>query len=72
MEGKLELYEAKLGQYQVRLQYLSPESRLRENRERTRLLEQSFRDAMERNIQNTDIRLVFIWNGIKVFRLFPS
>lgn len=51
MEGKLELYEAKLGQYQVRLQYLSPESRLRENRERTRLLEQSFRDAMERNIQ---------------------
>ena len=51
MKGKLELYEAKLGQYQVRLQYLSPESRLRENRERTRLLEQSFRDAMERNIQ---------------------
>ena len=51
MKGKLELYEAKLGQYQVRLQYLGPESRLRENRERMRLLEQEFRDAMEQKIQ---------------------
>lgn len=51
MSRKLELYQARLRQYQVQLQYLSPESRLRENRERFLRLEESLRAAMEWKIQ---------------------
>ena len=51
MSGKLEYYRLRQKQYQIRLQYLSPESRLRENRERLRRLEETLRTAAEWKIQ---------------------
>ena len=34
MNGKLELYRMKLAKYQMRMQYLSPEGKLRDSRQR--------------------------------------
>ena len=51
MSGKLEFYRARWKQYQIHLQYLSPESRLRENRERLLRLEEALRTAAEWKIQ---------------------
>lgn len=51
MKGKLELYQTRLRGYQMQLQYLSPESRLRENRERLLRLEESLRGGMEWKLQ---------------------
>lgn len=55
--GKTELYRSRLEQYQVRLQYLSPESRLRENRQRLADLEMQMEAAMNGRIQDCRHRL---------------
>lgn len=51
MWGKLELKRSRLGQYQVRMQYLNPENRLRENRLYLIDLEEQIKASMERRIQ---------------------
>ncbi len=51
MWGKLELKRSRLGQYQVRMQYLNPENRLRENRLYLIDLEEQIKASMERRVQ---------------------
>lgn len=52
MEGKVELIRSRLEQYQMNFKYLSPESRLRDNRQRLMDLEERIRGGMENQIQN--------------------
>lgn len=51
MYGKLELTAARLERYQVRLQYLSPEARLREKRQFLTDMEDTLQGAMEQKLQ---------------------
>lgn len=51
MWGKTDLLRTRLGQYQVKLQYLSPENRLRENRQRLADAEDHIRNGMEKKLQ---------------------
>lgn len=53
MWGKQELFRTRLGQYQVQMQYLSPENRLREKRQYLADLEDAVRQAMERQIKES-------------------
>lgn len=52
ISGKISLGRARLAQYQTRFQYLSPQSRLRDNRETLVRLEDALRNAMEDKIQS--------------------
>ena len=52
VSGKISLGRARLAQYQTRFQYLSPQSRLRDNRETLVRLEDALRNAMEGKIQS--------------------
>ena len=52
ISGKISLGRARLAQYQTRFQYLSPQSRLRDNRETLVRLEDALRNAMEGKIQS--------------------
>lgn len=52
MEGKVELIRSRLEQYQMNFKYLSPESRLRDNRQRLMDLEERIRGGMENQIQS--------------------
>ena len=47
MNGKLELYRMKLAKYQMRMQYLSPEGKLRDSRQRLIDNENRIRKAMQ-------------------------
>lgn len=47
MWGRMDLLRSRLSQYQMKLQYLSPESRLRDNRQRLSDIEDRMRGAME-------------------------
>ena len=51
ISGKISLGGARLAQYQTRFQYLSPQSRLRDNRETLVRLEDALRNAMDGKIQ---------------------
>lgn len=51
ISGKISLGRARLAQYQTRFQYLSPQSRLRDNRETLVRLEDALRNAMDGKIQ---------------------
>ena len=51
ISGKISLDRARLAQYQTRFQYLSPQSRLRDNRETLVRLEDALRNAMDGKIQ---------------------
>ena len=51
VSGKISLDRARLAQYQTRFQYLSPQSRLRDNRETLVRLEDALRNAMDGKIQ---------------------
>ena len=51
ISGKISLGRARLAQYQTRFQYLSPQSRLRDNRETLVRLEDALRNAMGGKIQ---------------------
>ena len=51
VSGKISLGRARLAQYQTRFQYLSPQSRLRDNRETLVRLEDALRNAMDGKIQ---------------------
>ena len=51
ISGKISLGRARLAQYQTRFQYLSPQSRLRDNRETLARLEDALRNAMDGKIQ---------------------
>ena len=50
MLGKIDIARTRLGQYQVRMQYLSPETRLREKRQFLADMEDTLRDAMEQKL----------------------
>ncbi len=52
MEGKTDLMRSRLEQYQMKLKYLSPESRLRDNRQRLSDLEDRIRGGMEEQMQS--------------------
>ena len=51
ISGKISLDRARLAQYQTRFQYLSPQSRLRDNRETLARLEDALRNTMDGKIQ---------------------
>ena len=51
ISGKISLGRARLAQYQTRFQYLSPQSRLRDNRETLVRFEVALRNAMDGKIQ---------------------
>ena len=51
MWGKVDLYRSRLMKEQMRLQYLSPESRLRENRQQLITLEDRIRDGMDNKVK---------------------
>lgn len=51
MYGKLELMQARLERYQVRMQYLSPEARLREKRQFLADMEDTLQAAMKQKFQ---------------------
>lgn len=51
MCGKLELIQERLERYQVRMQYLSPEARLREKRQFLADMEDTLQGAMEQKLQ---------------------
>ena len=51
VSGKISLGRARLAQYQTRFQYLSPQSRLRDNLETLVRLEDALRNAMDGKIQ---------------------
>ena len=51
ISGKISLGRARLAQYQTRFQYLSPQSRLRDNRETLARLEDALRNTMDGKIQ---------------------
>lgn len=50
MLGKIDIARTRLGQYQVRMQYLSPETKLREKRQFLADMEDTLRDAMEQKL----------------------
>ena len=50
MWGKIDIARTRLGQYQMRMQYLSPEARLREKRQFLADMEDTLRDAMEQKL----------------------
>ena len=50
MYAKLELGRERLERYQVRMQYLSPEARLREKRQFLADMEETLQDAMEQKL----------------------
>lgn len=52
MWGKLDLQRTRLGQYQVRMQYLSPENRLREKQQFLMDTEECLRNAMIQKIKD--------------------
>lgn len=51
MWGRLELFRSRMKQYQIRMQYLSPENRLFEKRQYLVDLEEQFKASMEGRIQ---------------------
>lgn len=57
MRGRMELFQSRLGQYRMKLQYLSPENRLRENRQRLADTEDRIRGGMEQKLQENRHRL---------------
>ena len=57
MWGRVDLLRSRLSQYQVRIQYLSPQNRLRENRQRLADLEERIRGAFDRRMQDYRHRL---------------
>ncbi len=57
MGNKLDLMRGKLGQYQMRIGYLSPENRLREDSQRLSDLQEEIQKAMERKLQENRHRL---------------
>ena len=52
MWGKFDLTASKLEQYKIRLQYLSPQNRLRENQQRLMELEEQLQFAMEGKVKD--------------------
>ena len=52
MWGKFDLTASKLEQYKIRLQYLSPQNRLRENQQRLMELEEQLQSAMEGKVKD--------------------
>lgn len=57
MEEKIEFQRVRLGQYQMRLKYLSPESRLRDRRQALVDFEDTLRRAMDNKLQQYRHRL---------------
>lgn len=57
MWGKMDLVRAKLSRYQVRMQYLSPEARLREKRQYLSDMEETLSAAMEQKLKEARYRL---------------
>lgn len=57
MRGRVELMRSRLEQYQVKLQYLSPENRLRENCQRLADMDDRIREAFDRRMQESRHRL---------------
>ncbi|MGN8630328.1 exodeoxyribonuclease VII large subunit [Blautia sp. HCP3S3_G3] len=57
MRGRVELMRSRLEQYQVKLQYLSPENRLRENCQRLADIDDRIREAFDRRMQDSRHRL---------------
>lgn len=57
MRGRVELMRSRLEQYQVKLQYLSPENRLRENCQRLADMDDRIREAFDRRMQDSRHRL---------------
>ena len=57
MRGRMDLFQSRLGQYRMKLQYLSPENRLRENRQRLADTEDRIRGGMEQKLQENRHRL---------------
>ena len=49
--GKFDLTESRLAQYKIRLQYLSPKNRLREEQQRLMNLEEQMQTAMEQKLR---------------------
>lgn len=52
MWGKTELFRERLSGYQTKLSYVSPQNRLREDRQRLMNLEESVKNAMEQKIKD--------------------
>lgn len=57
MQGRLELLQSRLSAYQMKLQYLSPENRLREQQQYLADLEDRIRDGMERKMRDNRQKL---------------
>ena len=63
MQRRAELGRAQLMQYQMRFQYLNPEAKLRDNRQRLADLDELLRRAMKKpHCRRKDICLESIWN----------
>ena len=52
MQGRLDIMRAELRRYQLQMEYLSPESRLKENRQRLADLEDEIRGAMQNRLND--------------------
>lgn len=57
MQNRMELYKSKMSQYQMRMQYLSPQSRLREMRQYLADLEEKMQAGMEGKLFDCRSRL---------------
>ena len=57
MSGKMDLYRSRLEHFQTKFAYLSPENRLREQRQRLADLENAVQNGMNRKLQDEKYRL---------------
>lgn len=57
MSGKMDLYRSRLEHFQTKFAYLSPENRLREQRQRLADLENAVQNGMNRKLQDERHRL---------------
>ena len=69
MSGKMDLYRSRLEHFQTKFAYLSPENRLREQRQRLADLENAVQNGMNRNFRMRDTDCLFIWNVLRDFPL---
>ena len=71
VRNKIELYRARLSGYRIRLQYLKPESRLRDQQQYVVQMQERLQDAMEQKIKEKRHRLSLYleqFNGLSPLR----
>ena len=72
MRTRLDLYRSRMSQYQMQMQYLSPQGRLRDMRQYLADIEEKLKSVWTGGSATAVIHWEFIWNGSRGSRLFGS